>query len=169
MSREEQSKIIIGIDPGLASTGYGIIRDHTTHYTHIADGTIHTSTRHDRATRLEEIYSALSKVLARYAPDVAAIEGLFFAKNSSSAMPVAQVTGVIMLLLAQHRVPLYEYTPQHIKRLVTDYGLATKDQVRTMVRHLLADRLTHRISNHAVDGLAIALSCGHSRMHWYVS
>ena len=169
MSTAARPRIVMGIDPGLASTGYGVIRDYGTHCVHVADGTIHTTPQQQRVDRLSDIYDALSMAIVHNKPDIAGIEGIYFAKNSTSAIPVAQVVGVIMLACKQHRVPVHEYAPQHIKRTITDYGRASKEQVRTMVRRLLAHDLTHRISNHAVDGLAIALSCGHSQMPCYVS
>lgn len=162
-----RNRVIIGIDPGLASTGYGVIYDHGTHYIHRADGTICTSPRQPFPDRLATIYEMIVQLVQTHKPDVAAVEGIYFAKNSSSAIPVAQVLGVITLALHQHNVPVYEYAPQHIKRTITDYGRATKDQVRTMVGALLAHDLPSFSSNHAVDGLAIALSCGHSQLTDY--
>lgn len=166
---ERSPKVIIGIDPGLASTGYGIIYDYGTRCVHRADGTISTTPQQPLAERLFDIHSAIQRLAREYKPDIAGVEGIYFAKNSSSAIPVAQVLGVIVLALYQCGVPVCEYAPQHIKRTITDYGRATKDQVRTMVRSLLACDLAHRITNHAVDGLAIALSCAHSQMPDYVS
>lgn len=156
-------QLVLGVDPGLAATGYGVISINEDAYRYVADGTIRTDSHLPISERLQKIYDALHAVLTTHKPTVVGMESLYFAKNATSAIPVAQARGAILLLFAQHALHVNEFNPLHIKQLITDYGRASKEQMRTMVRTLLAHSLSHRISNHAVDGLAIALCCCYSK------
>ena len=156
---------VMGIDPGLAAAGYGVVDCEGNVYQHVADGTIYTTSEQSTGERLEHICSALSEAIAEYRPHIAAVEELFFAHNQLSAFPVAQARGVILYALHHAKVPIMELKPQQIKRSVADYGRASKKEVRTMVEFLLSPLPTHRTSTHAIDGLAIALSCYPLTMH----
>jgi len=130
-------RIILGIDPGLASTGFGVLRCEASRYRHVDHGLITTSAGQSVGQRLLAIRRALLAVLKTYAPDEAAVETVYFSKNSSSAMPVAQARGVILCTLAEKGVPFAEYTPQELKQAVIGRGKAEKKQMQEVMRMLL--------------------------------
>jgi crossover junction endodeoxyribonuclease RuvC len=148
-------RIILGIDPGLASTGYGVLRCETNRYRHVDHGLITTSPEQSVGQRLLAIRRAILAVLRTFAPDEAAVETVYFSKNSSSAMPVAQARGVILCTLAEKGVPFAEYTPQDLKQAVIGRGKADKQQMQEVMRMLLglAEPPT---PDHAADALAAA-------------
>ncbi|HET6487980.1 MAG TPA: crossover junction endodeoxyribonuclease RuvC [Spirochaetia bacterium] len=149
-------RTLIGLDPGLASTGWGVVRFDGSRFHHVAHGVVHTEPDTPLETRLCSIHAALRKLLARYQPDEAGVEELYFAKNVSSAIHVAQARGVVLLALGQRGIPVSCYTPQHVKQAVIGRGKAEKDQVQRLVSVLLG--LTQIPSpDHAADALAIAI------------
>jgi crossover junction endodeoxyribonuclease RuvC len=148
-------RIILGIDPGLASTGFGVLRCEANRYRHVEHGIICTDPRQDTGRRLLEIRKAILAVLKNFAPDEAAVETVYFSKNSSSALPVAQARGVILCTLAEKGVPFAEYTPQALKQAVIGRGKADKFQMQEVMRMLLG--LAEPPSpDHAADALAAA-------------
>jgi crossover junction endodeoxyribonuclease RuvC len=153
--------IVLGIDPGLAQTGYGVIAAEPSRYRYIDHGTIATKPDVEGyGRRLSAIFDELSEVIARYAPAAAGVELLYFAKNSTSAIPVAQARGVILLALHRAGVPTFEFPPQEIKQAITGSGRADKGQVQELVRVLLG--LTHIPKpDHAADALAAAICSYH--------
>ncbi|SIQ01000.1 Holliday junction endonuclease RuvC [Alkalispirochaeta americana] len=153
--------VILGVDPGLASTGYGIIREAGGRLECLDFGVIKTSAHASSGERLETIYSVLSDLLRTHRPDYAGIEGLYFTKNVTSAIPVAQARGVVLLALAQFRLDAQEYTPQQIKQAVVGNGQADKEQVIQMVRVILGLKAPPR-PDHAADALAAAVTRLHS-------
>jgi crossover junction endodeoxyribonuclease RuvC len=149
---------VMGIDPGLADLGWGILqRDPRTHrIEHLEHGVIRTRAGVPVARRLQAIYCTLTELIERFHPDEVAVEELFFASNVSTAITVAQARGVAILASAQSGVPLGEYSPPQIKQAVTGSGKADKAQVQRMVRAVLhLDEIPQ--PDHAADALAVAL------------
>ncbi|MBI2416200.1 MAG: crossover junction endodeoxyribonuclease RuvC [Candidatus Kerfeldbacteria bacterium] len=145
--------IIIGVDPGLAITGYGVIR----HLTIIEYGVIRTPSRQPISDRLVQLYQQINQLLDRYQPTVAGCERLFFAKNVKTASDVGQARGVLLLALAQHHIHLVECTPAEVKQAVTGYGSASKQQMQHMIQTIF--HLDHLPKpDDAADALAIALT-----------
>lgn len=160
---------IIGLDPGTATTGYGII-DVIEGEPRVVDwGTIRTSADDETPRRLQIIYEQLSDLLRKHEPDAAAVEEVFFGRNITTAISVGQARGVLILALANAHIPVAEYSPPKIKDSVTGYGKADKHQVQLMVRNLLRLEETPRPDD-AADGLAVALThYQHSRFSSLVS
>lgn len=130
--------LILGLDPGLATTGYGLIETDGVDVRAVAYGVIQTPPHTPIGDRLAQLYAELTMLLNRYSPQAAAVEELFFATNARTAIMVGEGRGVILLALAQAGVPVTEYTPLQIKQAVTGYGLADKGQVQQMVQLLLS-------------------------------
>lgn len=154
--------ISLGIDPGTATIGYGVVeenRDGT--LSAIAYGVITTPAGMPMWERLKMIYDGLTTLIEKYQPDQAAVEELFFAKNVTTAITVAQGRGVILLALANADLPIAEYKPNNIKQSLVGYGGAQKPQIQEMVRMLLNLNEIPRPDD-AADGLAIAITDIHS-------
>lgn len=148
---------IIGLDPGTATTGYGIIDVIDREPQVVVWGTIRTSADDETPRRLQIIYEALVDLLQEHKPDAAAIEEVFFGRNITTAISVGQARGVLILALANAGLPVAEYSPPKVKDAVTGYGKADKHQVQLMVRNLLSLEETPRPDD-AADGLAVALT-----------
>ncbi|MEG3056545.1 MAG: crossover junction endodeoxyribonuclease RuvC [Methanoculleus sp.] len=148
--------IVIGIDPGVAKTGYGVLRRCDPYPAPLAFGCIETGSGHRPARRLLAIYEEVSGLLDKYAPECLALEQLFFSKNITSAMHVSEARGVILLAAEQREISVTEYTPNQVKMAVTGSGRAEKHQVQEMMRRLLCLQEIPRPDD-AADGLAIAL------------
>ncbi len=147
---------ILGIDPGLASTGFGVIETTDNGYRHLHHGVITTGASDPTGDRLAKIYREIEEVIRRFSPGEAAVESLFFAKNATSAIPVAQARGVVLLALSHVGVTGVEYAPQAIKRALVGEGRAEKQQVQELVRVVLG--LSEIPSpDHAADALAVAV------------
>lgn len=160
---------IIGLDPGTATTGYGIIDVIDGEPQVVTWGTIRTSADDETPDRLKAIYQELGVLLQEYKPDAAAIEEVFFGRNITTAISVGQARGVLILALANAELPVAEYSPPKVKDAVTGYGKADKHQVQLMVRNLLRLEETPRPDD-AADGLAVALThYQHSRFSSLVS
>ena len=149
---------ILGLDPGSATVGYGLVDEQDGLINVVAYGVIRTSPKDgDAARRLQIIYEALSELLSDYKPDTAAVEELFFGRNITTAVRVGQARGVLLLCLANAEIPVAEYSPPKIKEAVTGYGNASKQQIQYMVQNLLnLDEVPK--PDDAADGLAIALT-----------
>ncbi len=155
---------ILGIDPGLASTGYGIIDAGGNRFAHVADGVIETSPGSTAGDRLRLLQEALVAILRKFHPGEAGIERLYFGRNATTAIPVAEARGVVLCALAVAGIPCFEYPPATVKQAVVGSGRAEKGQVQEMVR--LIFRL-HEVpgSTHAADALAVAFCHStHSRL-----
>jgi len=148
---------ILGLDPGTATTGYGIIDEVEGRLSLVAYGVISTEAGEPAAQRLQVIYNELNALLDQYAPDTAGVEELFFGRNITTAVTVGQARGVLLLALANAGIPIGEYSPPRIKESVTGYGKADKAQVQLMVRNLLDLEETPRPDD-AADGLAVAIA-----------
>lgn len=148
---------VLGLDPGTASTGYGIIDSIDGRLSLVTYGVIKTTAGESASIRLQFIYNELNDLIAKYQPDGAGVEELFFGRNVTTALSVGQARGVLLLALANANIPIGEYSPPKIKDAVTGYGKADKAQVQLMVRNLLDLEETPRPDD-AADGLAVAIT-----------
>lgn len=154
--------LILGIDPGLANTGWGIIEKSGPVLRCLAYGCIRTKPAQDVAARLRLIHDGVQEVIARYRPAECAIESVFFGTNAKSAFATGQARGVALLATADAALVIGEYSPVQIKSVVVGSGTAEKDQVQYMVRTLL--KLDHLPRpDHAADALATAITHAHLR------
>ncbi len=147
---------VLGIDPGVAITGYGLIEENGSDYSCLASGCIRTKKDRDPALRLKEIHDFIFELVAEYSPQALAVEKLFFSKNVRTAFQVGEARGVIILAAARCSVDLFEYTPLQVKQAVAGYGKAEKIQVQKMVQMLLKLHTLPGIDDEA-DALAVAL------------
>jgi len=152
---------ILGIDPGLATLGYGVIEAERGNYKLIQFGTVTTPPGVPMPQRLRAIYSGVSQLMDIYQPEDVAFEELFFAKNITTGMSVSAARGVALVAVANRTDNIYEYTPMQIKQAVTGYGGADKHQVQHMVKLLLHMNEIARPDD-AADGLAVALTHANS-------
>ncbi len=148
---------ILGLDPGTATTGYGIIDVEDGAFILVTYGVITTSPKMEMPYRLQVIQQELQTLLDTYQPESAGIEEVFFGRNVTTAITVGQARGVLLLTLANAGIPISEYSPPKIKDAVTGYGKADKQQVQMMVRNLLELEETPRPDD-AADGLAVAIT-----------
>ncbi|MFN2223902.1 MAG: crossover junction endodeoxyribonuclease RuvC [Chloroflexota bacterium] len=149
---------ILGIDPGTATVGYGLIEETDGQLAVVTYGAIVTRPKDgDTARRLQIIYQQLNELIATFEPDVAAVEELFFGRNITTAISVGQARGVLLLALANAGIPIAEYSPPKIKESVSGYGNASKQQVQFMVQNML-DLEEMPKPDDAADGLAVALT-----------
>jgi crossover junction endodeoxyribonuclease RuvC len=146
---------IIGIDPGSRITGYGVVEKRGSSFVHIDNGCLTTRTRDPIADRLEQIHVGLSDILAKYRPDAAAVEEVFFAKNVASSLKLGEARGVALLASVQAKIPVFEYATREVKQALTGYGQASKDQIQKMVKSVLA--LPEVAQEDASDALAVAI------------
>ena len=151
---------ILGIDPGMAIVGYGMIEVDNNNIELITSGSIQTDKKLDDSKRLLEIYNDLSQIVERYKPDCASVEQLFFFKNQKTIIPVAEARGVILTVLEKYGIPAYSYTPMEVKQVLTGYGRADKKEVEQMVRLSLGTENLPKLDD-TVDAIAIAIC--HSR------
>ena len=147
---------ILGLDPGLRHTGWGVIEKNGSRLTFIAAGVINPNDKNELSVRLSELHVNLKEVLESYAPDEAAVEETFVNKNPNSTLKLGQARGVVLLTPALYNIPVAEYTPNQIKKMVVGVGHADKTQVDMMVRTLLKS-VPEKIPPDAADALAIAL------------
>ncbi len=159
-------QVILGIDPGYGRTGYGVVRITHGNPAFLLAGCIETHPGDPLAARLKVIYNELGHIIARTKPDEVALEKLFFAKNTATALRVAETRGVILLLAEERRLPMREFTPLEVKMAVSGYGRAEKRQVQYMVAKLL-DLVGAPKPDDAADALAIAItaSAHHKPVH----
>lgn len=153
--------VILGIDPGLATLGYGVIEANAGKYRLIQYGTVTTEAGQPMPARLRSIYQGVSQLMEIYHPDEVAFEELFFSKNITTGMAVSAARGVALVAVANQTENLYEYTPMQIKQAVTGYGGADKHQVQHMVKLLLHMEDIARPDD-AADAIAVALTHANS-------
>lgn len=151
---------ILGIDPGMAIVGYGLIEVESESIRLLASGSIQTDKKLTDSKRLLEIYNDLTTIVKKYEPDCASIEELFFFKNQKTVIPVAEARGVILTVLETFNIPMFGYTPMEVKQVLTGYGRAGKKEVEQMVRITLGDTKLPKLDD-TVDAIAIAIC--HSR------
>ena len=153
--------IILGIDPGLAIVGWGIIEYRNSKFRTVAYGSIQTPAGMRTEERLSAIFDGMNELIEKYRPDAVAVEELFFNTNVTTGIRVAEARGVILLAAERAGIPMQEYTPMQVKQAVTGYGKAEKRQVITMVTMLLALQKPPKPDDTA-DALAIAICHAHS-------
>ncbi len=147
---------ILGIDPGLALVGYGLVEENEGSFQKIDYGCIRTSKDLDLPRRLEIIFNDVKLLITKFSPDELALEKLFFCKNVRTALQVGEARGAILTAAVQEKAPIFEYTPLQVKQAVAGYGRAEKRQVQKMVALLLKLPEIPRPDD-AADALAIAL------------
>ncbi len=152
---------ILGIDPGYAIVGYGVVDFENNHYNAVTYGAITTDKDMEMSLRLKCIYSQISDLIDLYKPDAIAVEELFFNKNVKTAILVAQARGAAITACVNKDVPLFEYTPLQIKQALTGYGRADKKQIQFMVKLILHLDETPKPDDTA-DALAVAICHGNS-------
>lgn len=152
---------ILGIDPGYAIVGYGILEYEKNKFYPVEYGAVTTDAHTDFQDRLKEVYVQLDEVIKRTQPKAMAIEKLFFTTNQKTVIQVAQARGVILLCARMNNIPVYEYTPLQIKQAVTGYGKAVKKQVQEMTKRILNLESVPRPDDTA-DALAVAICHGYS-------
>jgi crossover junction endodeoxyribonuclease RuvC len=148
--------VVLGIDPGTANTGYGVVARHGGRLVALDGGVIETAAGRDPGARLAEIHARVGALLDEHGPDALAVEDLYFGTNARSAFAVGQARGVVLLAAGQRGLPCHSYTPQQIKGAVCGSGRAGKTQVQRMVQALLALEQLPR-PDHAADALAVAI------------
>ncbi len=153
--------LTLGIDPGTAITGYGLVREGTEGLRLVDCGVITTPAGQPLAERLQTIYRGLAELIAAHRPDAAAVEELFFSRNVRTALSVGHARGVTLLALADAGLPIYEYKPLEVKQAIAGYGGADKRQVQEMVRMLLNLESIPRPDD-AADAVAVAVCHIHS-------
>lgn len=152
---------VLGIDPGLGFTGYGLIKKSGSRYFHIEHGVIETTKNQEQGERLFTIYDGLCNLIKLHKPALAGVESLYFAKNVSSGLLVSQALGVILLALKQYEVEVCELAPNTIKKSVTGVAKADKNQVQQCVKIFLGLPEIPK-PDHAADALAIAITAGNT-------
>ena len=150
---------LIGLDPGLRHTGWGVIEAHGNRLVHVADGVVHSPTRMALAERLVELFRQLNGVLDEFRPDAAAVEETFVNKNPASTLKLGVARGVVLLAPAARGIAVFEYSANLIKKSVVGVGHAEKPQVEMMVKRLLPAALL--ASADAADALAVAICHAH--------
>ena len=154
---------VIGIDPGTALTGYGIIEELPDKSLYLIDfGVIRTDSKEKQEIRLRIIFSQLNSILSAYKPEIGAVEKLYFQRNARTAISVGQARGVAILSLAEAGLSISEYDPVEIKQAVVGYGKASKNQVQQMVKLLLNLEEIPKPDD-AADALAVAICHIHSQ------
>jgi crossover junction endodeoxyribonuclease RuvC len=148
--------IVLGIDPGVANTGYGIVAQDRGRLVALDGGVVETPARRDAGARLAEIHRRVGGLMDEYRPDAVAVEDLYFGANARSAFAVGQARGVVILAAGQRAIHCASYTPQQVKNAVCGSGRAAKEQVQRMVQALLALPDLPR-PDHAADALAVAI------------
>ena len=152
---------ILGIDPGYATIGYGIIEYDNFRFKTIAYGAVITTPDKIFADRICDIYDDITTIIEKYKPDCLSIEKLYFNTNTTTAIDVAQARGVILLAARKSGINIYEYTPLQVKQSITGYGRAQKHQVMEMVKNLLQLNSVPKPDDTA-DALALAICHGHT-------
>ena len=152
--------VILGIDPGYATIGYGVVNYENNKFIPLEFGAVTTPSKTDFGQRLMMIKDGFEEIIKRHSVEAAAIEKLFFNTNTTTAIDVAQARGVIVCTLASKGVPVYEYTPLQVKQSVTGYGRAEKKQVMEMTRIILNLKSVPKPDDTA-DALALAICHGH--------
>ena len=160
LQQKGKNMIVLGIDPGYAIVGYGVIEMKNNRYRTLEHGAVTTKAGVDFNRRLEIIYDGVSDILAQYRPEAVSVEKLYFSNNKTTGIGVAEARGVILLACAKHQVPVAEYTPLQVKSAVVGYGKAEKQQVMDMTRRILHLSEVPKPDD-AADALALAICHGH--------
>ncbi len=148
---------ILGIDPGIGICGYSIVDFEGGEYTLVSSGAIKTDKNSPIGARLLEIFNDICEICAKFKPDCASVEQIFFFKNQKTIIPVAEARGVILCALEKMNVAAHEYTPMQVKLTITGHGRASKDEVKLMVEKFVTIRQNIK-SDDTIDSIAIALT-----------
>jgi crossover junction endodeoxyribonuclease RuvC len=151
----------LGIDPGFARMGYGIIDKKASSYVYIASGTIETDAKIKMPFRLKKIYNKLKEIIILYKPNISGVEDLFFTTNQKTAIRVAEARGVAVLALVNAGLKIHEFTPLEVKQALTGYGKADKKQVEYMVKTILGIDIKEKLDDET-DALAVAIAAGNT-------
>jgi crossover junction endodeoxyribonuclease RuvC len=147
---------ILGVDPGTIVLGYGLIESQRDEMTLVHYDSIKCKARSDMSERLFFLYEGLTAVVRKYKPDVMAVETPFVGENIKSALAIGKAQAIVLLIAAQNKIPIYEYSPAQVKHHVADYGASSKEQMQEMVKMLLdLDEVPQ--PNDAADALAVAI------------
>jgi len=152
--------LILGIDPGSVTTGYGLVLLQQGRLKHMDNGGIFMSSRESLSDRVCRIHDGIRDLIQKYSPDALALEDIFIAKNVQSTLKLGHARGAVMVAAGASRLPLFEYTALQVKQAVTGYGNAPKDQVARMIKALLS--LPDLAFSDASDALAVAICHSHS-------
>jgi len=163
MLKDNIKQVILGIDPGLATTGFGVINNNKDGLSLVDYGCILTKHGLPHAERLKQINEELEKIINQYEPNAIAVEQLFFYNNAKTAFAVGEARGVIILTACQNHLPIFECTPLQVKQAVCAYGQADKMQVQKMVKLILNLKEIPQPDD-AADALAIAICCANSSL-----
>ncbi|MBN2514474.1 MAG: crossover junction endodeoxyribonuclease RuvC [Deltaproteobacteria bacterium] len=147
--------IVLGIDPGSQTTGYGVVERKRQGITYISHGEIKANKKEPFSTSLKNIYNNLNEIINKFSPDAIALEDIFYGKNIKSLIKLGHVRGVAILAASQSDIPIFEYTPLEVKKAVVGYGRAEKSQVQKMVKAIL--KLNELPPADASDALAVAI------------
>ncbi|MBL4789085.1 MAG: crossover junction endodeoxyribonuclease RuvC [Kordiimonadaceae bacterium] len=150
---------VLGIDPGLQKTGWGIVESHGSRLSHVANGVVKSDSKKTLAERLVELYTGLTEVLQEWQPHTCAVEETFVNKNPTSTLKLGQARGIALLVPSQAGLFVAEYTPNHVKKSVVGAGHAAKEQVEAMVKILLPGIKIN--GPDAADALAVAICHAH--------
>ena len=153
--------VILGVDPGLAIVGWGVVQYAANRFAPMAYGSVQTKAGTPVEDRLSQIYDRLSEIIEKYKPDAIAVEELFWNTNVTTGIVVAEARGVILLCARKYGVPIYEYTPMQVKQAVVGYGKAEKKQVISMVTLMLGLKEPPKPDDTA-DAIAIAICHAHT-------
>ena len=148
--------VVLGIDPGIANTGFGVVRRRGGKLAALDGGVINTRANRSPERRLADIFAGVEELITRHSPDAVALEALYFGQNVRSAFAVGQARGVVMLAAGRNGLECHDYTPQQVKGAVCGSGRAPKEQVTRMVQALLA-LPEPPTPDHAADALAVAI------------
>lgn len=147
--------IVMGIDPGSRFTGYGVVEGRGADVVYVASGRVNAAKAGELADRLPVIFDAMEDLIGEFAPDVAAMESIFYAQNAMSSLKLGHARGVSMLAVQLADIPVHEYTPATVKQAIAGHGRADKDEVAQMVKMTLD--LEGRLDEDASDALAVAI------------
>jgi len=161
VNKDQTTLRILGLDPGTATTGYGVVDRAGSTPKMIDYGAILTSPRETAPDRLLDVYNQLNKIIDDYSPDVIVMERLFFAKNQTTAIAVGKACGVMQFAAAQRGIPVVEYTPMEVKQAVVGYGGAEKKQIQYMIQRILNLKEVPKPDD-AADALALCVCHAHA-------
>lgn len=159
--RQSDFMRILGIDPGIAIVGWGVVDKEGNSYKTVAYDAVTTKAHTPLSDRLEKVHDGIDEIIKTYKPDAISIEELFFNNNAKTALTVGQARGVILLAAVKNRIPVFEYTPLQVKQALTGYGRASKSQIQQMMKSMLALSEIPKPDDVA-DALAIAVCHGNS-------
>ncbi len=148
--------LILGIDPGIGITGYSFVEIQKNKLCLITSGSIQTDKTAAHPKRLLELKNDLDYLIKKYKPDCACVEQLFFFKNQKTIIPVAQARGVILVVLEENKIPMYEYTPLVVKQTITGHGRADKSEVKVMVKNCIEIDEKVKLDD-TIDSIALAV------------